>query len=280
MGRVALDDRLLREIADRLVPIDGVVAVLLGGSRARGDHRPDSDVDLGLYYDGDLDVDALGRLAREIAGPDATVTERGEWGPWVDGGGWLRVGGSPVDWLYRDLRRVREAWADAQAGRYSFHQQVGHPLGVPDFAYAGEVALGVVLADPTGQLTALRAQTQDYPPALTDALVGRGLWEAAFTIGMARKAVPGGDAGYTAGCLFRVVGLCCHALHGRAGRWVVNEKGLVASAARLPVAPAGFGERAQGVFADLRPDAEALATALDRGDILVAETARACAVPG
>ncbi|GAA1252184.1 hypothetical protein GCM10009609_14380 [Pseudonocardia aurantiaca] len=198
------------DLADRLVEVPGVTGVMLGGSRARGDHMPESDVDLGVYHDGDLDVAALGALAREVAGPDASVTERGEWGPWVDGGGWLRIDGMPVDWIYRDLDRVRSCWQAARLGHYSFHAQIGHPLGVPDFAYPGEVALGIVLADRTGQLTALRAETQDYPTALAEALVA-GLWEAEFLLTIARKAVPRRDATYVGGCLFRVVGPCCHA---------------------------------------------------------------------
>src|SRR5260221_5542626 len=38
-------------IAARLAAEPGLVAVVLGGSQARGTHAPDSDVDLGLYYD-------------------------------------------------------------------------------------------------------------------------------------------------------------------------------------------------------------------------------------
>ena len=38
-------------IAARLAAEPGVVAVVLGGSQARGTAAPDSDVDLGLYYD-------------------------------------------------------------------------------------------------------------------------------------------------------------------------------------------------------------------------------------
>ena len=51
-----MTDVPLNEIADRLVAVGGVVGVVLGGSRARGTHRPDSDYDLGLYYRGGLDV--------------------------------------------------------------------------------------------------------------------------------------------------------------------------------------------------------------------------------
>ena len=58
----------LMTMARRLVTIEGVEAVMLGGSRARGDHLPGSDYDLGIYYRPSLDVAGLGRLARELAG--------------------------------------------------------------------------------------------------------------------------------------------------------------------------------------------------------------------
>ena len=272
----ALSDERTRDLAVRLGAVPGVVAVLLGGSRARGTHTPDSDTDLGLYYRGRLDTTALGELARAVGGPSARVTEPGEWGPWVDGGAWLTVDGAAVDWIYRDVDRVRDAWRDAEAGRFAFHQQAGHPLGVPDFAYPGEVALGVVLADPTGELSDLQRQARSYPPALADALV-RALWEADFLVGVARKAAPRGDVGYVSGCLFRIVGLCAHALHGAAGRWLVNEKGAVAAADCLPGAPAGFRARAEALFAGLDTDPVRLLGTLDAATDLVFDTVDACA---
>lgn len=45
----------------------GVVAVTLGGSRALGTHRPDSDTDLGVYFRGTLAVGALRALAHDIS---------------------------------------------------------------------------------------------------------------------------------------------------------------------------------------------------------------------
>jgi hypothetical protein len=265
----------LRDLAARLAAVDGIVGVLLGGSRARGEHTPESDVDLGLCYRPPLDVATLGELAREVSGPGAEVTAPGGWGPWVDGGGWLTIAGTAVDWLYRDLDRVHAAWADAQAGRYAFHAQAGHPLGVPDFAYAGEVALGVILADPTGELRQLHEQTQDYPKRLADALA-EGLWEASFLLDIARKAVTRRDTTYIAGCLFRVVNLCAHALHGRAGRWLINEKGAVTAAGRLEVAPAGFTDQAHGLLAALGTGPDDLTAALDAAADLVAATRVAC----
>ncbi|WP_412737437.1 nucleotidyltransferase domain-containing protein [Krasilnikovia sp. MM14-A1259] len=272
-----MSDARLAEVAARLVRVDGVVGVVLGGSRARGTHSADSDTDLGLYYRPPLDVAGLGVLARELAGPGARVTAPGEWGPWVDGGAWLTVDGAALDWIYRDLGRVERTWDDAERGRYTFHVQAGHPLGVADFAYAGELALGVVLADPGGELAALQARTRQYPPALGDALVA-GLWEADFLVGVARKAVPRGDAAYVAGCLFRLVGVCTHALHGAARRWLINEKGAVSSAAGLPGAPPRFREEVDGLFAVVDGDPLRLSAAVDAAQDLVLATADACAM--
>ena len=274
---MALSDARLHDMAARLVGIPGVVGVLLGGSRARGTHTPESDTDLGLYYRRPLGVDELGRLARAVAGPQAQVTEPGGWGPWVDGGGWLTVDGSAVDWIYRDLARVETAADDAEHGRYAFHQQAGHPLGVPDFAYAGEVALGVILADPAGELAALQKRVAIFPPALSDALI-EGLWEADFLIGCARKGVSRGDATWIAGCLFRAFGVCAHALHGAAGRWLTHEKGAIAAAGELAGAPERFKERVDAAFACVDGDPAHLALALDTAADLVLETADACAM--
>jgi len=73
-----IDDEELRKLAQRLGEADGMIGVLLGGSRARGEHTPESDFDLGLYYRPPLDIDALQDLARDVAGPEASVTRPGE----------------------------------------------------------------------------------------------------------------------------------------------------------------------------------------------------------
>jgi predicted nucleotidyltransferase len=93
---------IIEDMAERLAQVPGVVGVLLGGSRARGEHRPESDWDLGVYYRGGLDLAAL----RALAGPGVEVAAPGEWGPWVNGGAWLRIDGVAVDWILRDLDRV------------------------------------------------------------------------------------------------------------------------------------------------------------------------------
>jgi hypothetical protein len=270
-----LTDARLRQIADELVTVPGLSAVMLGGSRARGAELPGSDVDLGLYYREPLDVAGLRTRARALAqvrsgSGDPQITSPGEWGPWVDGGGWLVIDGMPVDWIFRRLDRVHRSWELAQLGVFDFHFQVGHPLGVPDFAYAGEVALGVVLADPDGELTGLKQHAAFYPPKLVKAVLDR-LGEAEFILGALPKSASRGDLAFVAGSLFRVVGLCAHAVHAKAGRWVISEKGLIDAAGQLPQAPPHFASRARSVLGALGTEPEHLHTAISSATALVAD---------
>jgi hypothetical protein len=262
------------ELAERLVAVDGIVAVVLGGSRARGTHRPDSDTDLGLYYRGAMDLDALRTLAAEVADEPVEVTAPGGWGPWVDGGAWLTIDGRRVDWIYRDLDRVHQVWERCRRGGYDIGIQAGHPLGFYSYAYAGEVALCRVLADPSGELGDLRAATQRYPAALGDRLVA-GLWEADFAVRLAGYGAAGRgghtDPAYAAGCLFRAVGVACHALHGHARQWLINEKGMVASAGRLPAAPPDFAARAHRLLGDVGETPVAMGRTVAHAEQLMSE---------
>jgi hypothetical protein len=264
-----VEDQALETLAEQLVSIRGVVSVALGGSRARGTHRPDSDVDIGLYYRGDLDVAALRALAAAVADQPTEITAPGGWGPWVDGGGWLTIQGWRVDWIYRDLDRVRRVWTDCQSGRYEVGIQPGHPLGFYSHAYAGEVALCRVLADPSGELTELRAAAQEYPTALGDALV-RGLWEADFAVQLGGYAAAGTDPTYAAGCLFRGIGVACQALHGRARRWLINEKGMVTATGKLPIAPPDFTQRAQSLLGGIGETQQQITDTVSRAAALIA----------
>ncbi len=256
----------------RLVEIPGVVGVVLGGSRAIGTHRPDSDVDLGLYYRGSLDVAALRALATEVAGQVLGLSEIGGWGPWVNGGAWLVVDGTRVDWIYRDLDRIAAIWSECRAGRYEIGVQAGHPLGYYSHVYPGEVALCQVLADPTGEITRLRAETAHYPPALAGALVA-AIWEPDLLLhGASSHGAAAADAFFVAGCLFRAIGVLAQALHGHHRRWVTTEKRLIDAAGRLAAAPPDFARRAHALLGGLGTTPDAIAATVAAARELVADT--------
>ncbi|MFD5137274.1 nucleotidyltransferase domain-containing protein [Streptomyces sp. NPDC058378] len=245
-------------MASRLTRLPGIEAVALGGSRARGTHRPDSDWDLGVYYRGAPDLDALTALASGVQGAPAEVAGPGGWGPWVNGGAWLTVDGVAVDWILRDLDRVESVWSDCREGRYEVGIQPGHPLGFWSPCYVGEVALGRVLEDPRGDLASLQEAVRAYPEPLRRALTG-AVWEADFSVASARKSAPSGDTLHVSLCLARAFGVLAQALHAHHRVWCLNEKGALASAAALPGTPADFAARVSKALRGL--DAAAVETA-------------------
>jgi hypothetical protein len=170
---------------------------------------------------------------------------------------------------------VQAACVEAAEGRYAFHFQVGHPLGVPDIAYAGEVAVARILADPTGDLQRLHDSVVEMPQPLRTSLVA-GLWEADFLLGAARKSASRADATYVAGCLYRVVGVCLHALHGHAGIWLINDKGAVASAAALPGVPADFAPNVHRLLGEVGTDPDQLARSLEAAERIVGQVTQVC----
>jgi hypothetical protein len=74
----------VRELAERLIEIPGVVAVTLGGSRAGGAIHPDSDWGFGLYYREAIRADDVRALGFEGTGG---VGAAREWRRLADGGG-------------------------------------------------------------------------------------------------------------------------------------------------------------------------------------------------
>ena len=264
-------DETLARMARELTGVRGVVGVVLGGSRARGDALPTSDVDLGVYYEGVPDTAELGRLASRWSGREVAVGEPGSWGRWVDAGGWLDVEGTAIDWILRDVDRVAAQADRANRGEFAFHPQAGHPLGFLDVSYAAELATGVVLADPAGRLASVRAAVTAYPLALRDVMVG-ALWEADFLVGAAAKGARRADTTYVSLALARAVLLCAHALHAHAGRWVTNEKGLAPAVATLPDAPADFSRDAALALGALGATEESLTAAVAAVARLVGET--------
>lgn len=208
---------MITALVERIARIGGVEAVTLGGSRARGAERPDSDWDFGLYYRGGIETDAIRAI-----GYRGQVVEPGEWGRIVNGGAWLEVDGERVDLLYRDLDVVEHWTAEATAGRFEIDRVGGHVAGLPTYTLAGELALGVTLR---GTLPR---------PVFSDALRHSAplVWDgdAAFSLLVAEGYAARGDPVAVAGLLARALLDCAHARLAARGAWALNEKGIVARA--------------------------------------------------
>jgi predicted nucleotidyltransferase len=257
---------LIQYIVDEIRQVRGIRAVVLGGSRARGMHTPSSDIDLGIYYGPDSPFD--GAHLREVAAqlddqhrPDV-ITAIGEWGPWINGGGWLRIRSHPVDFLYRDLGKVRSIIEDCLREKVEISYQPGHPNGFVSSIYLAEVAVCQPLWDPDGLIAGLKSSLDPYPPALQRALVRKFAWEIDFSIQIAKKSLDRADVVYAAGCCFRSVMCMLEVLFAINETYWLNEKGAVALANTFARKPALLKTRIEQVFRLLEPDPDAMEKAI------------------
>jgi len=266
---------VIQAVLARLQGVLGIEAIVLGGSRAMGTHVASSDIDIGLYYRAErpLDLTALGQAAAELDDERRhdLLTALGGWGPWINGGGWLQVGGIAVDFIYRELGRIEEVITACRAGRLEFAYQPGHPHGFASSIYMGEVAYCRPLWDPRGTIAALKEQTAPYPEALSTEIIRRFFWEAEFSLKTARKGAARGDLTYVSGSCFRCVSALLQTLFALNGRYLLNEKGALATATSMPHAPHDLRARVEAAFRMLG-EQDGLAGAVQNLEALVAET--------
>jgi predicted nucleotidyltransferase len=258
---------LVTSLAKRLGAIPGISAVVLGGSHARGRARPESDIDLGvLYSEADpFSIQSVQELAEEINDISRpVVTGFYEWGPWVNGGAWLTIGGQRVDFVYRNLEHLERVIADSEAGRYELHYAQQPPFGFFSATYLGEVATCVPLFDPEARMELLKRRVANYPEALRRAVVQDYIWIAELGLtAFAGKFANRADSYGTAACLTGVVNQMILALFALNRRYPMNDKTALEEIAEFERAPQEFRARVQKTLAKLGDSAEELSGALE-----------------
>jgi predicted nucleotidyltransferase len=201
-------------LAAELAELPGVVAVVLGGSRASGTHRPDSDWDLDVYYRRAFDPSAVRRLSH-----GGYVSGLGEWGPVMNGGAWLTVEDTPVDVLFRDLDTVERWLADALEGRFEVLLQNGYLVGAPTYLPIGELA---VCRPVSGALP-----RPDFPEPQAASAAERWRGRAGVALMFAEIHARAADTVPRLGMLACAVLCVAHARLAGRHEWALNEKGLV-----------------------------------------------------
>lgn len=261
-------EQLIITIAAEISQVEGVSAVVLGGSRARGTQNNKSDVDLGIYYHPDrpLDLAALGRVAAQFddAHRSDALTPLGSWGPWINGGGWLTVNGIAVDFLYRDLGKVTAVVDSCHQGKVEIFYQPGHPHGFMSSIYMAELAVCKPLWESDRhEISALKARTNPYPAALKQALIGTFGWEINFSIEIARKGISRGDVVYASGCCFRAAMCMLQILFAINEAYWLNEKGAVLMTETFSRRPQDFRRRIELAFTTLSPQSPDMGKAIN-----------------
>jgi hypothetical protein len=244
---------LAQTVSQRLSKIEGVVAVVLGGSWARGDAKPNSDIDLAMYYHPEkpLNIEQLRMLADELEGADPKLerykergpTQLGGWGPFINGGAWLEIQGQCMDWLYSNLAEVQQAISDAVNGKSVLHHRPGHPHGFHTHMFAGQVHFAKALYDPSGAFAALKEQVLEYPPKLRQFLVQDFNWQIDVALASSEKSAARGETYYVAGSLFECAACLVQMLFALNEKYFINEKGSVDLIETFTLKPEHFASR-------------------------------------
>lgn len=247
-------DDICQRVVERLAAVDGIAAVVLGGSRARGTARNNSDVDLALYYDpqAPFAVQELDAAARELDDRHlgGLMTPLGAWGAGVNGGGWLVIGARHVDLLYRDLSRVRAVIEQCLRAEMGAVYQLGHPLGFQNQIYAGEIAVCRPLYDPAAEVASLKQLVAVYPSRMRRALVDKHLFDAQFEIEIAAGPAERRDIAYVGQCLARAAGFMVLVLYALNQRWFLNEKNAFIESRGFAMRPSSFHREIENVLAE------------------------------
>jgi predicted nucleotidyltransferase len=268
---------LIEKIVSELIVIPGIAGVVLGGSYARNRARPDSDIDIGIYYQerARFEISAIRALATQLNDtPNPTVSGFGEWGPWVDGGAWLTIEGQRVDLLYRSLDKVELTLSEARNGRFEVDFWQQPPFGFFGPTVLGEVAIAQILHDPSDLITALKAKVTPMPEELRRAVVQRCLWNTDFGLrAFAPKFVAAGNAYGAAGCFTRFAGELVLAAFALNGVYPINDKTALAEIADFPISVPGFSTRISAILGAIGEDTIELSHSMTEMTKLYRETA-------
>lgn len=271
---------ICERIAGRLSKVAGIEAVALGGSWSRGTAHADSDIDLGLAYDGahPFSIAELAEAARELDDRhrEELVTPVGAWGPGVNGGGWMLIEGASVDFLYRDLQQVQDAIERCVAGAPDAVYQLGHPMGFQSQICIGETHFCRPLFDRNGKLARLKTIVAEYPERMRTALVRKHLFDAAFHIEIATKPAARDDLVYVSQCLSTSAGFMALTLYALNREFYLNEKNAFPLSTKFAIRPAHLHERITGILSSVGKGPSALTASIDAMRAALRDLAMLC----
>jgi predicted nucleotidyltransferase len=240
-------DSIIRSLKD----INGLEAIVLGGSRAKGTHSPDSDIDIGLYYDKEtIDLPLLEKRAQELDQDhrENLLSKPGEWGKWVNGGCWITIGNIPVDFILRDVSRVKKAIEECREGIVSPHYQTGHPHAYFNAMYMGELAICKMLWNQDDEILRLKALAEEYPQKLKKELIRFFSFEAGFSQMLAEKSIAGDDVYYVSAHLVRSISALNQILFALNEQYCINEKKAVKMIDGFSISPNHYKEKVDAIF--------------------------------
>jgi predicted nucleotidyltransferase len=271
---------IIEKVITSLKTIKGIEAIVIGGSRAKGNYSAKSDIDIGIYYsnDSELDLMELKRVATELDDTHRTnlITRIGEWGPWINGGGWLCIDGVATDFLFRNINKVATVIDDCLNKKITIDYQPGHPHGFVNTIYIAETYYCKILWSNSNLLVDLKDKITPYPLPIKTGIVDKFLWEAGFSNSIAYKGLLKNDIVYTTGCIYRVISCLMQVIYALNETYIMNEKGSLANIDTFKIIPEAFKEKVENIFLSLTSDTKNMKNILDELSGVIKEVERLC----
>ena len=223
-------ENILSQVLQTFHLVAGIDAIVLGGSHATGTANKNSDIDVGIYYDETtFDLSSFRCLAATLDDEHRKdiITEPGEWGPWINGGGWLTINGIAVDLLFRNTKKVISVIDACIDGTITIDYQCGHPFGFVNSIYMGELAYCKILCNNNNLILDQKKRLDPFPRSYQKAAIERFLWECEFSMQCGTKAISKGDILYAAGSIFRCAISLLQVLYAMNEMYMLNEKGCL-----------------------------------------------------
>ena len=252
-------DTIIQLVREKLSSLSYIECIVLGGSRARGTHTEDSDIDIGIYYHSEsFDLITINQLAAELDDEHRSnlIAPPGAWGNWVNGGGWLIIQGHHVDLILRDIKRVEQVMKDTNQGIVTANYQTGHPHGYISVMYRGELGISKILFARSGSFCELKKQAETYPSALQKGLTDFFMFEAGFSLMFAENNIDKDDVSYVCGHCFRSISSLNQVLFAVNKEYCINEKKAVKMIEDFKIKPSDYKERVDKVISLISTDVE------------------------
>ena len=244
-------DNVIQIVTEKLSSLPCVEGIVLGGSRARGTHTEDSDIDIGIYYNSELfDLTAINQIATGLDDENRNnlVVPPGAWGDWINGGGWLVINGYHVDLILRDIKRVEQIMKDTEQGIVTANYQTGHPHGYISAMYRGELAISKIQYANGENFSEFKKQVEYYPSALQKGLMEFFMFEAGFSLMFAENNMDKDDVSYVWGHCFRIISCLNQVLFAVNREYCINEKKAVKMIEDFKIKPSNYKERVHKVI--------------------------------
>jgi hypothetical protein len=256
---------LLKCLIIDLEKIKGIIGLVIGGSYALGLANEDSDIDIGLYYSSSFpfsvnEIDIIAKKYSDIESP--VVTNFYEWGPWVNGGAWIKNKISKIDFLYKNVEQITTTIENAKQGNWEVNYEQQPPYGFSSVIFLAETHYCIPLYDKEGYIQNLKKQISTYPEKLKQAVVQQSLWAAEFTIWQAFGFAEKKDIYNTYGCFTRAINKIILAIFALNERYPMGDKRALLIINQLNLKPVNLSQRIEVILHNDKDDLKSISKML------------------